>query len=85
MPATNSSKRVARPTVAQACALIKQLNAAQRYKVLRQLQAELQAEVRAASLEVAERIREAGEIITEQDIAAEVRAVRSERYAAGQR
>lgn len=85
MPATTASPRNARPTVAQAYSVIKQLTASQRTKLMQKLQQDSWDKVEAAAERVAARMKADGVVITEEEIDAEVQAVRAERYAARQR
>ena len=75
--------RLSKPTIAQAFYLAQQLSAAQRERLVAQLNATLEAEVEAAAQRVRGRLVAAGPGITEASIDQEVNAVRASNYAAG--
>ncbi len=85
MTAANPSTRDTPPTVAQTYALVKQLTAEQRDELLFQIRQDLWADVQAAAEQVQAQMEADGITITDEEIDAEVKAVRAERYAAGQR
>lgn len=79
---TTSPNRPARPTVAQAYAIVQQLSAAQYQRLMLKLNQTLEDNAAAAAQRVHKRMEAAGVIITDAEIDAEVEAVRASRYAA---
>ena len=79
---TTSAKRPARPTVAQAYSIVRQLSAAQYQQLMLKLNQTLEDNAGAAARRVHKRMEAAGVTISEEEIVAEVEAVRASRYAA---
>ena len=76
------TKKKAKPTIAQAYAVVQKPSPVQRGKLTARLNQDLRAQVYAVAVQVQAAMEADGVFITDEEIDIEVQAVRAERYAA---